>query len=103
MKFWLLMSAVAILDILGISLGKFYVSSQKPWIFAAAVLSYTLMGALLVLALNYKTMAVTNIIWAALTIIVVTSIGYFYFKESITISQCVGIALVMIGMVLVNK
>ncbi len=103
MHFWLLISAVALLDILGITLGKFYMTSQKPWIFAGAVLSYALMGALLVLALNYKAMAVTNIIWGALTIGIVTGISCFYFKESISISQFVGIALVMVGIVLVNR
>lgn len=33
MNFWLLMSTVAVLDVLGISLGKFYVISQKSMAF----------------------------------------------------------------------
>ena len=103
MKFWLLMSAVAGLDILGISLGKVYITSHKLWIFAVAVICYALMGVLLILALNYKTLAITNVIWGALTIAIITAISILYFKEPLTTLQGIGIFLVLIGVVLVNK
>lgn len=103
MQFWLLMSAVAVLDVLGISLGKAYTLSQKPWLFVGAVISYTFMGALLVMTLHYKGLAIANILWASFTVIAATMIAYFYFKESITPVQFIGIGLTLIGILLVNR
>ena len=54
------------------------------------------------LALDYEGSAITNIIWIALSAILVTTMGYFIFKEHITGLQFMGILIVLIGVILIN-
>lgn len=103
LNFWFLIIGVVILDLIAMTLGKAYTLSKNPWFFGIAMLSSALMSALFILSLQYKGLAIANIIWAALILIANTSIAYFYFKEAISLMQFVGIALVLVGMILVNK
>ena len=103
MQFWFLMSLVALLDILGISLGKMFVSSHKSWVLLAAIVCYALMGLLLTLTLQYKALAIANVIWAGLTISIITLLSIFYFKEGISTIQLIGILFVAVGILLVNR
>jgi multidrug transporter EmrE-like cation transporter len=100
--FWLFFSLVCLFDVLGITLGKHYSLTQNNWYLAGAAASFTMVGLFFALSLNYKGIALANIIWAGFATILITSMGYFFFKETITSLQLSGIVVILLGLVLVN-
>lgn len=100
--FWLYFSLVCLFDVLGIGFGKYYSLTQNNSYLVGAALSFTLVGLFFALSLNYKGIALANIIWAGAATILITSAGYFIFKEAITPLQLMGIVIILLGLILVN-
>jgi len=100
--FWLFFSLVCLFDVLGITLGKYYSLTQNNWHLAGAAVSFTFVGLFFALSLNYKGIALANIIWAGFATILITSTGYFFFKEAISPLQLTGIVTIVVGLLLVN-
>jgi len=100
--FWLYFSLVCLFDVLGIGLGKYYSLTQNNWYLVGAAMSFTLVGLFFALSLNYKGIALANIIWSGFATILITTTGYFIFKETITPLQMSGITMIVLELVLVN-
>lgn len=100
--FWLYFSLVCLFDVLGIGFGKYYSLTQNNWYLAGAALSFTLVGLFFALSLNYKGIALANIIWSGTATILITAAGYFFFKEAIMPLQFVGIAIILLGLILIH-
>lgn len=101
-KFYLLIAAINALDLIGVISAKFWSINKNPIFLALTVLGFAGAGFFFALSLKYEGMAVTNILWIALSVILITIVGYFFFKESITMLQFAGIALITVGLVLIN-
>ena len=72
-------------------------NNKYPLIIFGSLL-YLLIGYLYYLALNSKLpLAIVNIIWQTSTIIIITLISIFYFKQKITKKEIIGIVILLIG------
>ncbi|MCK9186138.1 SMR family transporter [Candidatus Gracilibacteria bacterium] len=101
-KFYLLIAAINALDLAAVISAKFWSINKNPIFLALTILCFGGAGLFFALSLKYEGMAVANILWIAISVILITFVGYFFFKENISIIQFLGIALIMTGLVLVN-
>lgn len=93
---------IIILDAGASILAKLWSIHKHPLLLLGTFLTFGIAGYFFARSLQYEGVAVTNIIWIALSIIMVTLIGYFGFKEPISLLQVVGIITIIIGLVLIN-
>jgi len=66
------------------------------------LLLYLAVGYILYRALIIGELAMTNIIWNILSIIVITFIGIFYFKEKFTTTKWIGLGLLIISILFIE-
>ena len=72
---------------------------NKKYLFVfGGVILYGLVGYLYYLALESRiSLAIVNIIWQTSTIIIITLVSIFYFKQPISKKEIIGIIIVIIG------
>lgn len=76
------------------TLGK----KNKNGLLILGIVLYVLVGYLYYIALTSKVpLAIVNIIWQTATIIIITLISIFYFKQKITKKEIIGIVILLIG------
>lgn len=90
------------LDVLGVLAAKMWYIHRNPWFILLTVLLFGGAGFVFARSLRFEGMAIANILWIALSIIAVTLIGFFGFKEEITTLQWAGIGLIATGLVFMN-
>jgi multidrug transporter EmrE-like cation transporter len=81
---------------------KYNSDISKYALIAGAVLLYTIIVFLLVKTYDYQKMAIANVLWNALTSILVAVVGYYAFSESLSWLQIMGFVVVIIGMGMIN-
>ncbi len=101
-KFYLLIVTIALLDVFAEYTGKLWILRSKPIYLALTVLGFGAAGYFFALSLRYEGVAIANILWIALTIILVTLMGHFVFKEHLSAINIVGMAVIVFGIILVN-
>ncbi len=101
-KYYLLIALINTLDLTGILAAKFFSFNKNPLLLALTVACFGGAGYFFAKSLQYQGAAITNILWIAISVILVTILGYFLFKEKITTIQFVGIAFILVGLILVN-
>ena len=89
-------------DVSGVLAAKSWSITKNPLLLVTTVLLFGTAGFVFARSLRYNGVAITNILWISLSIILVTIIGYFFFKEDISLIQFIGIALIFSGLVLIN-
>lgn len=67
-----------------------------------AVVAYILSFVFLTYALKYMPVAVANAVWAGASTVLVAVLGILVFKEQLSISQVIFLALIVIGLVGLN-
>ncbi|MFA6486265.1 MAG: hypothetical protein WCT40_02775 [Candidatus Magasanikbacteria bacterium] len=102
MKFYLILLALALLDLAGLISAKFWYLKYNPLYMAASILSFALAAIAICLSLKFQGVAIVNIIWMALSTTLVTIAGYYFFKEPIALYQFVGIFIILVGLVIVQ-
>ncbi len=93
---------ITALDLIGVVCAKFYNIHKNPLLLVGTVLLFGAAGFVFAKSLKYEGMAITNVLWIALSIILVTIVGYFIFKEEIAPIQLAGIGVITVGLVLIN-
>ncbi len=93
---------ITLLDIAGTICAKYYSINKNYFFLLATFLLFGSAGYVFARSLKYEGMAITNVLWIALSVIVVTIIGYLAFKEEIAYIQLIGIGIIVIGLVLIN-
>ena len=101
-KFLLFVSLVALFDLAGSMLAKMWVIKSQPTYLIGTVLSFAATGFFFAKSLKFKELAIANIIWIALSIVIVAIAGYFLFNEKLSLIQILGMLIIIIGIVLVN-
>ena len=101
-KYYLLIAALNTLDLLGIVAAKFFSLNKNPILLAATTLCFAGAGYFFAKSLQYQGAAITNILWIAISVLLVTAVGYFLFKQRITPVQFTGIVLILVGLILIN-
>lgn len=101
-RFYALIAAIVIFDLLAVLAGKMWIITGKPFYIALTSLGFAIAGIFFALSLKYEDVAIVNIIWIALSIILVALMGYFIFREHLSVIDILGIAMIMAGVVLLN-
>lgn len=102
MKFWLLMATTISLDWLGVALGKKYIINDELLYLSGAALCFLGMLYTMIQLFRLESMVASNAIWAGLSIVGITLIGVFYFKETLTPLQIIGIVLIIGGITILE-
>ncbi|MDX9893016.1 MAG: SMR family transporter [Patescibacteria group bacterium] len=89
-------------DLVGILFAKYYNLTKNNWLLASTVICFGLAGFFFARSLRYEGVAITNVLWIAISVILVTIVGYFFFKEHISPIQIFGIFVIIGGLVLIN-
>lgn len=76
--------------------------SNMAWL-GLPVLIYALQPIIFFFGLKFTSLTVLNLLWDVISDILVTVAGIFYFKESITFRQTIGIVFAMIAVVLLSS
>jgi len=101
-KFYLLIVIIALIDLFAEYIGKQWIITGTPMYLWLTVLGFGGAGFFFAHSLKYEGVAIANILWIALTAILVTLMGYFVFKEQLSITNLIGIGVVIIGVILIN-
>ncbi|MFH0837803.1 MAG: EamA family transporter [Patescibacteria group bacterium] len=101
-KFYLLIVIIALLDLFAEYIGKLWVLGGRSVYLWLTVLGFGAAGLFFAQSLKYEGVAIANILWIALTAILVTLMGYFVFKEQLSTTNLIGIGVVIVGVILIN-
>jgi multidrug transporter EmrE-like cation transporter len=104
MSVFIYTTVMASLDVVIMTLLKLKSTSvlTSPYILPLTMAIYSLEPLLFFKALSVKGMAILNILWDAISSILVTLVGAFIFGEKISLINWLGIFLCMVGIVLVE-
>ena len=101
-KFYALIAIVSLFDLMAEYAGKTWVLGGRSVYLALTGLTFGIAGLFFAWSLKYQGLAIANIIWTALTAILVTLMGYFVFKEHLSAINIVGMGVILVGIILVN-
>lgn len=89
-------------DLFGLTMAKYWHINHHILYFIYSVVAYAIMAVFLILALKYEGVAITNIIWVALSAMGMTLVGFYLFKEPIVFRQFIGIIIIIIGIIIIQ-
>ncbi len=89
-QFWILIIFIAILETFSMSIIE-YSANKKNNYYIIGIILYAIIGYILYKLLINGKLAITNAIWNSITVILVTFIGVFVFKETLNRYECIGI------------
>ncbi len=101
-KFYIYISLLAILDLIAIMSAKYWNVKGNLFYLLISIFCFALVAVFFALSLRYEGAVIVNIIWVALSTILVGIFGYLLFKETITPLQIVGIFVIILGIVLIE-
>ncbi len=81
---------------------KFWAVGKGNWLFVLSVACFAIAGVFFAYSLKFNPVAIVNVLWVAVSVVFVTLLGVFYFKENISVAQYIGLVLVFVGFVLIN-
>jgi len=69
-----------------------------------ALMAVCYLGAFYFLSVSLRTLpvGVAYAVWAGLGIVLITAVGYFWFKQSLDLPALIGLALIIAGVVIIN-
>lgn len=98
---YLLVIVLIIIESLAMSTIE-YSANNKNNYFILGILLYIIIGVILYKILIYRDLAVTNALWNVSTIILVSLISIFYFKEKIDIYGKIGILFAILSIIFIE-
>jgi len=100
--YWLYLGLAILLEVIGTTSMKISDGMSK---LAPSIIMFVCYGAsfsMLALALKRIDVSIAYAIWSGLGIVVITIIGFLYFNEQLNTTKLVAIALILVGVVLLN-
>lgn len=91
---------IAIFECIAQGCLKKYYNNPLPankYLYFLAICAYSIICLLLIQSYNYKTMGLVNVLWSGISVLVILSLGVFYFGEKITTLDKIGVGLVLVG------
>lgn len=89
-------------EVIGTSALKASEGFSKPLPSAITVVSFGIAFYFLALTLRILPIGIAYAIWSGAGIIMISFIGYFYFKQSLDLPALIGIGLIIAGVVTIN-
>ena len=101
-KFYIYIAMINALDLLAILSGKMWYLKGNPLYLIGCCAGFAGAGFFFALSMKYGDMAIVNVLWIAISIILVALAGVFMFGEYLSIWQWIGMVVVIGGIVLLN-
>lgn len=98
---YLLVIVLIILESIAMSTIEYSANNRNNY-FIIGILLYIIIGLILYKILVYRDLAVTNALWNVSTIILVSLISIFYFKERIDIYGKIGILFAILSIIFIE-
>jgi len=95
---------MSLVDVLMMSLlkARHVGSIGGTWVFPLTMFIYATQPIMFYFGLSFQTMGILNVLWNAVSSILVALTGFYLFNEKITARDCVGIVLCVSGIVLLG-
>ncbi|WP_294141330.1 SMR family transporter [uncultured Sanguibacteroides sp.] len=102
MKYLAFLFIAILLETVGTSMLK--MSEQFSKLFPTLLTIIAYIGAFYFLSLTLKSIPVgiAYALWSGIGIIIISFIGYFFFKQSLDLPAIIGLALIIAGVVIIN-
>jgi len=102
MSFAVHIAIITALDIAGTVAAKYWSITKHPLFLLATFLLFGSAGFVFAKSLKYEGVAITNVLWIALSVAIITILGFFLFKEDILPIQFIGIGIIIVGLIVIN-
>lgn len=99
---WLFLGAAILFETIGTTALQASQQFTRPGPTVVVVLSYGVSFFLLALVLKYVPVGVAYAIWSGLGICFIAAIGYFLFGQRLDLPAVLGLALIILGIVIIN-
>ena len=94
---------MATIDIVSLGTVKYVYIGKMPMVaMIGAVFIYALQPVLFLQSLSFQGMALMNLLWNVISSILVTLVGVWYFKESLTHTKAIGAIFSVLAIVLLS-
>ena len=100
--FYIYISLIAIFDLAASMFAKLWAIKDNSIYLFLTVMCFWIAGYFFAKSLKFESLAVTNIIWIVLSIVIVSIVSYFVFNEKLSLIQIIWIFVVLFGMILIN-
>ena len=95
---WEFILLIAILETIGMSIIEDSANKKNNY-FIVGLIFYMIVGIILYHVLKEGDLAITNALWNATTVILVTLVGVFYFKEKLSNYQYIGLLFAILAII----
>ena len=95
---WSLIITISIIETFAMSTIE-YSANNKNNYYIFGILLYGIVAYILYRILIHGKLAITNALWNATTVILVTLVGVFYFKEELNKYECIGIFFAILAVI----
>jgi multidrug transporter EmrE-like cation transporter len=82
---------------------RIWVNNHNILFLILGALGFAIAALFFALSMQYKGLAIANILWISLATIILTLLSFLIFKENLSTLQIIGIIIVFIGTLLVIK
>ena len=98
---WALFVVIAVLETIAMGIIEDSANKNNNYYFLG-ILIYTLVAYTLYQILKTTNVAITNALWNATTVILVTLMGIFYFEEKFTFYQYIGLGFAILAIIFIE-
>ncbi|MBU3201758.1 multidrug efflux SMR transporter [Clostridium estertheticum] len=99
---WVYLILAVILETIGTTFMKMSDGFTKPLLVIGTLLSYCICFTFFAISLKKIPISVAYAIWGATGIVIVSAMGIFVFKESVSILKIVSLLFIVVGVIGVN-
>ncbi len=99
--FWNILG-ISFFDLLAVLSAKYYSLNKNVWLLIASSMLFAITALFFARSLQYENLAIVNVFWTSISVVLITIFGVFLFKEHITILQFVGIVFTVLGLILIE-
>ena len=100
--FILLTLVIGVFDLVGTVSAKFWSENKNMWFLILTAFCFAVAGVIFAYTMKLNSMAIVNISWDVISVLLVTLFGYFYFKENLSLLQLFGFFTVLGGFIMIN-
>lgn len=100
--FFIILITAILLEVIGDIFFKKYALESKKYIIIIGLIFYFLGSILWAISLKYETLSKAGTIFMVMNIILITLVGALYFKEDLSLTNKIGVALGIISIILIE-
>ena len=98
---WFMILIIAVLETTAMGIIEDSANKHNKY-FIIGILIYAIVAYILYIILKKGNVAITNALWNATTVVLVTLMGIFYFNEKFTTYQYIGLAFAILAIVFIE-